>query len=721
MSTHKHIAFAGILALIPSYAAWARAAAQSSEALSPDSAPSGSAAASSVPTSTTAQPDESSTDTRKTKASDYSKYRQNALLGNTGLVHLVSADSGAPGTFRLSFLSSNYSGSGFLCPNLAACTRPTNVTDTQDSVHRTGADAALSVTPLPYLEASIGIHSHAVSDNFGTPSVNQVIGDTHLGVKGFMPRTADNPFSFGGLGELTLLGGSGGIDLQTANVALAALGTLDLTNRSDATKQIPLRFHSNIGYLFDNSGSIATQTELARHRPITRIERFGLGINRMDSILMGLGGEYMSALFQPFAEWTLDIAANRQGYTCHRPKLSAGDACMVDVRGMKSTPSRLTLGTRVTPPIFGLNAILALDIGTSATATFTDERAPEIPWNLYLGIGYNIDVATGPSTPVTQSAPTVVEVPHPPERHIIGKVLDEDNGNPIAYATLEFDARNLTGLIARADGSFDTGRLEPGDYKLLVKADGYKQGTCEGTIAAAQTDKSATGGTEKIQNTEIKCSLKAVPSLGLISGQVLDAESNSPVAQAKIHVRDIRDRAVESQTNAGGEFRIENVPTGITHITVASSGYMPVLQDLEVKKMIEVHTLLALHKMPQKPNVKVALHELKLSSQIHFGPSNAVILPESQALVQEIAGALQQHSELTKLEIQAYTDDVGGAMYSKRLADERAQAVLARLVALGVDANRLTATGRGSEKPVAPNTSEANREKNRRIVFKIVK
>ena len=580
MSTHKHIAFAGILALIPSYAAWARAAAQSGEAATPDSAPTGkatapaappsitapqpessavtpaappattapqpesSAGAPSAPPSTTAPLSESSTDTAKTKVSDYSKYRQNALLGNTGLVHLVSADSGAPGTFRLSFLSSYYSGTGFLCPSLAACARPANVTDTQDSVHRTGADVALSVTPLPYLEASVGIHSHAVSDNFGTPSVNQVMGDTHLGVKGFMPRKVDNPFSFGGLGQLTVLGGSGGISLQTANVALAALGTLDLSNRSDATKQIPLRFHSNIGYLFDNSGSIATQTERARQHPITRIERFGLGINRMDSVFMGLGGEYMSPLFQPFVEWTLDIAANRQGYICHHAKLSAGDACMVDASGMKSTPSRLTLGTRVTPPFFGLNAILALDIGTSATATFTEERAPEIPWNLYLGLGYNIDVAPAPSTPVTLSAPMVVEGPRPPEQHIVGKVLDEDNGNPIAYATLEFDSRNLTGLIARADGSFDTGRLEPGDYKLLAKADGYKEGTCGGTIAAAPTGKSATGGTEKIQNIEIKCRLKAVPSLGLISGKVLDAESSAPLAQAQIHVRDVRGRAM---------------------------------------------------------------------------------------------------------------------------------------------------------------------------------
>jgi len=334
----------------------------------------------------------------ETEARDYSNYRQNSLTGFTGLMRTVAADSGAPGTFRVSYLFSAYSGSGFLCPTATACgTRPAGVTDNQDSVSRIGQDLALSATLARFLEASVTVHSHAVSDNFGTPSVVHVIGDTSLGIKAFTPRHPDQLFSVGGLGQLRLLGGSGGIGIDTTNIAFGALGTLDLTNRHDPALRIPLRFHSNLGYLFDNSGSIATGTEQSRGAPISRIERFGLGINRVDSIFLGLGGEFVGTLFQPFAEWTMDITANRQGFVCHLNNRSAGDNCLFHTSSIAGAPSRLTFGTRLTPPVQGLSATLAFDVGTSGTSNFVEERAPELPWNFYLGIGYAIDTYVAPS------------------------------------------------------------------------------------------------------------------------------------------------------------------------------------------------------------------------------------------------------------------------------------------------------------------------------------
>ena len=532
----------------------------------------------------------------------------------------MSADSGAPGTFRISFLSSYYTGSGFLCPSVQACGgRPAGVTDSQDSATRVGGDIALSATLLPFLEANLGMHSHSSSDNFGTPTVMQVLGDTYLGLKGFMPRHADNIFSFGGLGELRFLNGSGSIGPHTTNITLAALGTIDLSNRSNVTQRIPLRFHANAGYLFDNSSSIATATELARQYPITRIERFGLDINRVDSVLLGIGGEYVSSLFQPFAEWTLNVASNRQGYTCHPLNISPGDVCMSSASGMKSTPSRLTLGTRLTPPFHGLNAILALDIGTSGTSTFVEERAPEIPWNLYLGIGYAIDTVIVPPAAVPQAAPQIVKVPPPPEHHIIGTVVDEDNARPIADATIHFSGRDVTGLVSRADGTFDSGNLEAGEYKLLITAEGYKDASCSATIAAEPAASPAPGSANEPKNNQVKCSLKPAPLLGIISGTSVDADSGSPIAGVHIRVRDEHDRSVELQSNDTGQFRIENVPAGQAHIALSATGFLPNVVDVEVRKKLELHASLMLHKLPKKPNVNVSPNELKLSAQIHLG------------------------------------------------------------------------------------------------------
>jgi len=667
------------------------------------------------------------------KQRDYSNNRYNSLDGNTGLLHLVSADSGAPGTFRISLLSSYFTGTGFLCPTAAACGK---VTGTQDDASRTAADLSISATLLPFLEASAGTHSHAFSDNFGTPSVIQVLGDSYVGLKGFMPRKADRVFSAGGLGQLRFLNSAGSIGIHTANVTLAALGTVDLSNRTDPARRVPLRFHSNIGYLFDNSSKIAENVEARRHHPITRIEREGFGINRIDSFFMGVGGEYVGKILQPFAEWTLDIASNRQGYKCVTRNLSPGDMCLVRTSGLSGTPSRLTLGTRVTPQFHGLNATLAFDIATSGASTFTEERMPELPWNFYIGLGYAIDTVETPRAAVQAPPPRVVQIAPPLKHHILGIVVDEESSTPIMHAIIQFEGQDFTGLVSRANGTFDSGNVKPGEYKLMLTADGYKDGTCtvrveaeavEAKAEAAEakaetTEAKAAPTTGETRNTEVKCSLKAAPALGTLFGSLTDADTNAPVPRASLKVRDDRERTLELQSNDTGEFRVENVPAGQVRMTIAAAGYLPAAVDIEIKKKVEQHASLVLHKLPKKPNVTVTTKEIKLATQIRFDGTSAEIARDSMAIVQELAAALSQHSELTSVEIQVYTDEDGSPTYNQRLSEQRAGTLRSALMALGVDAGRLTTSGLGSDKPKVPHaTTEAEHAKNRRVQLIVTK
>jgi outer membrane protein OmpA-like peptidoglycan-associated protein len=67
----------------------------------------------------------------------------------------------------------------------------------------------------------------------------------------------------------------------------------------------------------------------------------------------------------------------------------------------------------------------------------------------------------------------------------------------------------------------------------------------------------------------------------------------------------------------------------------------------------------------------------------------------------------------------AHTDSDGNAEYNKKLSVKRAEAVKIYLVAKGIDASRLITIPYGSSVPIAPNTSDANKAKNRRIEFRL--
>ena len=65
--------------------------------------------------------------------------------------------------------------------------------------------------------------------------------------------------------------------------------------------------------------------------------------------------------------------------------------------------------------------------------------------------------------------------------------------------------------------------------------------------------------------------------------------------------------------------------------------------------------------------------------------------------------------------MQGHSDNQGTAAYNLRLSQNRAQAVVDALIKLGVEPSRLEAKGYGDTKPLLPNTTEANKARNRRV------
>jgi len=99
---------------------------------------------------------------------------------------------------------------------------------------------------------------------------------------------------------------------------------------------------------------------------------------------------------------------------------------------------------------------------------------------------------------------------------------------------------------------------------------------------------------------------------------------------------------------------------------------------------------------------------------IHFETGKAAIQPDSEETLKQVAALLQQNPDL-KLRVEGHTDNQGSAAANQALSEKRAQAVVAWLVAHGLDAARLKAQGFGQTKPVADNATEDGRAKNRRV------
>jgi outer membrane protein OmpA-like peptidoglycan-associated protein len=97
-----------------------------------------------------------------------------------------------------------------------------------------------------------------------------------------------------------------------------------------------------------------------------------------------------------------------------------------------------------------------------------------------------------------------------------------------------------------------------------------------------------------------------------------------------------------------------------------------------------------------------------------FDVNKATLKPESQLKLAKLAGILMVFQDM-KLSIEGHTDSTGSEELNLRLSTDRARTVYEFLMSQGVPTDRMKYQGFGSSKPVAPNDTEANRAKNRRV------
>lgn len=102
------------------------------------------------------------------------------------------------------------------------------------------------------------------------------------------------------------------------------------------------------------------------------------------------------------------------------------------------------------------------------------------------------------------------------------------------------------------------------------------------------------------------------------------------------------------------------------------------------------------------------------ASGLLFGFDSDVIRPEAGKNLRALATSLDKYPGSDIL-IVGHTDQVGTSAYNQGLSERRAAAAANYLVSQGVTRTRVATRGMGETDPVAPNDTEAGRQRNRRV------
>ncbi len=109
--------------------------------------------------------------------------------------------------------------------------------------------------------------------------------------------------------------------------------------------------------------------------------------------------------------------------------------------------------------------------------------------------------------------------------------------------------------------------------------------------------------------------------------------------------------------------------------------------------------------------------DLSFNLQINFNTNEAIILESSFKELNELADVMEEFQGLN-IEIIGHTDNLGTETANLELSRKRAIAVKKYIYDLGIPYKRLQHSAKGELNPIADNTTEVGKAKNRRVEFR---
>jgi len=124
--------------------------------------------------------------------------------------------------------------------------------------------------------------------------------------------------------------------------------------------------------------------------------------------------------------------------------------------------------------------------------------------------------------------------------------------------------------------------------------------------------------------------------------------------------------------------------------------------------------------LPFCPEDEFSVDSLMTFNDLNFETGKSVILESSYDELDKMVTFLTLFEEYN-IQISGHTDNVGTSEFNQKLSEDRAKAVCDYLISKGILSERLTSTGYGDTKPIADNSTDEGKSKNRRVEFIITK
>lgn len=246
-------------------------------------------------------------------------------------------------------------------------------------------------------------------------------------------------------------------------------------------------------------------------------------------------------------------------------------------------------------------------------------------------------------------------------------------------------------------------------FSLFITADGVKGYYSHEDILPGG------GAKSKIFEIKIPESQKIKYKSNYVKGIVTNSKTNK-FLKAKIELVDINKNEIVSLVESdsiSGKYLMVLTEGSEYALYVNKRGYMFKSLNFNYSEKSDLEPL----------NINIALDpvirgSVSVLQNIFFDVDKYELKEKSITELEKIVRFLNENPQIT-IEISGHTDNTGNFSYNQQLSEKRARAVYDYVKQKGINAKRLTSKGYGASNPVSSNDTEAGRQLNRRIEFRV--